>query len=152
MMAPSRNVVARTGFRLLLMSTAAVLTMPLVAATPARAQASPNCFKVCSGVFYKHVASLMKCAYKGVTDGAASADCATKAAGKMHDKYVVKLQGKCGDAACVTAYPNTRDVGCEALVFSTANAAHAFFGDQSVPLDTVTRDAIISAGVIGCGY
>jgi len=94
----------------------------------------------------------MKCAYKGVADPAAGAECAAKAGTKMHDKYVVKLQGKCGDAACVTAYPQTRDIGCEALVFSTANAGHIFFGNFSVPVDTVTQNAIVSTGMIGCGY
>ena len=148
-MRPKRNGETRVGSKAL---AVAALAAQLLCTGTARAQASPDCFKVCSSLFYKHVAILMKCATKGVGDAAATAACATKAGTKMHDKYVVKLQNKCGGASCVVAYPATRDVGCEALVFSTAESAQVFFGGSAVPADTVVRDLVISAGTIGCGY
>jgi hypothetical protein len=150
-MSPLRIVDTRLCSRPLVVAVAA-LAVPLLCAAPVRAQASPDCFKICSSLFYKHVTTLMKCASKGVTDAAATTACATKAGAKMHDKYVVQLRNKCGDASCVVAYPATRDVGCEALVFSTANSAQIFFGGSAVPLDTVVGDLVISAGTTGCGY
>ena len=148
-MSSKRNGETRLGSTPLV---AAALAAQLLCAGAARAQASPDCFKVCSSLFYKHVAVLMKCATKGVADAADTTACATKAGTKMHDKYVVKLQNKCGGASCVAAYPATRDVGCEALVFSTADSAQVLFGGSAVPADTVVRDLVISAGTIGCGY
>jgi hypothetical protein len=149
---PSRHIEARHILRSLCISTAAALALQIPAAGRAHAQASIECFKVCSNLFYKHVNDVMKCAYKGKDDEALGMQCAAKKAADMRQKYVVKLQPRCADLPCVTAYPSTNDQGCEELVFSTAFSAQVIFGGEAVPLDTLTRDRIIAAGIPGCGY
>ena len=127
--------------------TAAALTLLLGHPTPVHAQASPDCFKVCSNLFYKNVNAVMKCAYKGRADATIAAECGAKAGAKMQKNYVQKPQSKCGDLTCVAAYPSTNDVGCETIVFSTAYGGYQYFG-----LDPATQNAILAAGISGCGY
>jgi hypothetical protein len=147
----SRHVTVRSASHASIVSGLAVL-IQLASVTPAHAQASPDCFKVCSNLFYKHVNALMKCAYKGRADEAVTTACATKAVTKMEEKYVAKPQGKCADASCLTAYPSTNDVGCETVVLSTGTDARTFFGNAAVPSDPVMASRITTAGVVGCGY
>ena len=143
-MTPSRHRVPAIPASL----AAAALSLLLIGhATPARAQASIDCFKVCSTLFYKNVSAVMKCAYKGRADPAVAAECGTKAGEKMHKNYVLKPQSKCGDLTCVAVYPSTNDVGCESLVFSSPYGGYQFFGP-----DAATQNSIYAAGIPGCGY
>ena len=52
-------------------------------AHPTYAAASPDCFKVCSKLFYKHLGALMACAAKENQVAGKGVSCATAAATKM---------------------------------------------------------------------
>ena len=127
---------------------AVALVLLLGHPAPTHAQASPDCFKVCSTLFYKHVNALVKCAAKGRADATIAAECGTKAAAKMQKNYVQKFLAKGGDEPCVVAYPSTNDAGCESQIFSSTQGTYQFFG----PGDPAVQDAVLAAGVSGCGY
>jgi len=138
--------------RLVSIFGAAALATLLGYAPPAYPAASPDCFKVCSKLFYKHLGALMKCAVKENAAAGKGVSCATAAATKMTKNYVTKLQSKCGDASCLASYPATNSNTCLELVAAVGDLpAQNLFGYAAAPADFVTVNAIGYAAA-GCAY
>jgi len=121
-------------------------------AAPAYPAASPDCFKVCSKLFYKHLSALMTCAAKENDAAGRGVSCATAAATKMTRNYVTKLQSKCGGASCLASYPATNSSTCLDLVAAVGDLpAQNLFGYAGAPADFYTVSAIGYAAA-GCAY
>ena len=121
-------------------------------APPAYPAASPDCFKVCSKLFYKHLSALMICAAKENDAAGRGVSCATTAATKMTMNYVTKPQSKCGGASCLASYPATNTSTCLDLVAAAGDLpAQNLFGYAAAPADFVTVNAIGYAAA-GCAY
>ena len=133
---------------------AAALATLLGYAPHAYPAASPDCFKVCSKLFYKHLSAVMVCAGKENDAPGRGVSCATAAATKMTKNYVTKLQSKCGGASCVASYPatNSGTGACLGLVAAVGDLpAQNLFGYAGAPADFYTVNAIGYAAV-GCAY
>ena len=131
---------------------AAALGILLGSAPPAYPAASPDCFKVCSKLFYKHLGTLMACAAKENQVAGKGVSCATAAATKMTKKYVTAPQSKCGGASCVASYPATNSSTCLDLVAAVGDLpAQNLFGYAAAPADFYTVNAIGYAAA-GCAY
>ena len=131
---------------------AAALATWLGYALPAYPAASPDCFKVCSKLFYKHLGAVMTCAAKENEAAGRGVACATAAATKMTKNYVTKLQPKCGGASCLASYPATYSTTCLDLVAAVGDLpAQNLFGYAAAPADFVTVTAIGYAAA-GCAY
>jgi hypothetical protein len=131
---------------------AAALATLLGSALPAYPAASPDCFKVCSKLFYKHLGAVMTCAAKENEAPGKGVSCATAAATKMTKKYVIKLQSKCGGVSCLASYPATGSSTCLELVAAVGDLpAQNLFGYAAGPADFFTVNAIGYAAA-GCDY
>ena len=131
---------------------AAALATLLSFAPPAYPAASPDCFRVCSKLFYKHLGALMTCAAKENAAAGKGVSCATAAATRMTKNYVTKLQSKCGDASCLASYPFTSSNACLELVAAVGDLpAQNLFGYAAGPADFFTVNAIGYAAA-GCAY
>ena len=131
---------------------AAALAIVLGYAPPAYSAASPDCFKVCSKLFYKHLGALMACAAKENKAPGTGVSCATAAATKMTKNYVTKPQVQCGGASCLASYPATSSSTCLDLVAAVGDLpAQNLFGYSGVPADFYTVGAIGYASE-GCTY
>lgn len=132
---------------------AAALAITLFGYAPsAYPAASPDCFKVCSKLFYKHLGALMTCAAKENQVAGKGVSCATAAATKMTSNYVIKPQSKCGGVSCLASYPATSSSTCLDLVAAVGDLpAQRVFGYAAAPADFVTVNAIGYAAA-GCDY
>ena len=137
--------------RVAIVAAAALATL-LSYTPPAYAAASPDCFKVCSKLFYKHLAAVMTCAAKENEAAGKGVSCATAAATKMTKKYVMTLQSKCGGVSCLASYPATNANTCLDLVASVGDLpAQKLFGYAAAPADFFSVSAVGYAAA-GCGY
>jgi hypothetical protein len=136
--------------RLFAISCAVAFASQLGLASPTYAQASPDCFKVCSTIFNKHISALFKCASKEMKTPGTGETCSAKAAAGMITKYNTKSQSKCGGMACADAYVSGGGLSGCYYIMDTVHMV--IWGTNANPEDTATEGALSLVRNLGCQY